>query len=254
MRTMIATSIALLLAGCTSLPQPGYTSVVPTVRIVEAVRCEVMAAFSSGTPDPASLALWPALLTITTKLDSNATIQPGMSLAAGKSAKFAWKAPTASVKNENGIARESVVEYTIRALDQAGEGMACNHPGAPAIAQGLDLREWLQQTAAGMPPLSSDLAIKKVAYKKTYKVTANASGGLSFTIDDLTLSLEGNSLGQTNSYEINVQLKEPPKAMLADAGAAVPAAFIQELRDQRDEDAEKETTITVAPGQTIIIQ
>jgi hypothetical protein len=254
MRNIVLTSMALLLASCTNLPDAGTTSVVPIVRIVEAVRCEVMAAFSAGTPDPASLALWPALLTITTKIDSNATVQPGVSLAAGKSAKLAWKAPGASVKNENGIARESVIEYTIRALDQAGQGMACEHPGAPAIAQGLDLREWLQQTASGMPPLSSDLAIKKVAYKKTYKVTANASGGLSFTIDDLTLSLEGNSLGQTNSYEINVQLKEPPKAMLANAGAAVPAAFIQELRDQRDEDADKETTITVAPGQSIIIQ
>ena len=254
MRTVVATSIALLLAGCASLPQSGATVPVPIVRIVEAVRCEVMAAFQAGTPDPASLALWPALLTITTKLDTNATVQPGMNLAAGKSGHFAWKAPTASVKNENGIARESVVEYTIRALDLAGEDMSCSHAGAPAIAQGLDLREWLQQTAAGMPPLSDDLAIKKVAYKKTYKVTANASGGLSFTIDDLTLSLEGNTLGQTNSYEINIQLKEPPKAMRADAGAAVPAAFIQELRDQRDEDADKETTITVAPGQSIIIQ
>lgn len=248
MRKLIFIALAMsTVSACATLPKGAGAPAVPPARIIEAIHCQLAGVFAPGQADPAGLGNWGALATLTTTVGSSAVVQPSLVGIAGTSGIAKWKAPTASTKFDDSVTRKSVVEYLEPRLDRVAASGTCN-----GTADGLDVGPWLRASVAGMPASGSGAAPTSLSYERTYAVTASAGGGLTFAAADFSLTLEGNSRSHSNTYKVNIQFTKPQQQTFGLRGAE--DELLEALRAQRDEDEDKETTITVAPGQTIIIQ
>jgi len=69
-RLAVISIIGVGLSSCGTLPKGATGPAVPVARIVEAVRCQLAAAFAPGNPDPAGMIGWKVLTTITINGDS----------------------------------------------------------------------------------------------------------------------------------------------------------------------------------------
>ncbi len=255
MRTLtLGAVVATALSGCTSLPHPTaeVANPVTDAKMVEVIRCAYVAAFTGDGADPAGLRDWSALATLTETRSTGTVVVPGVAVADGSVGDLKWKAVSGGTKFDKTSEGKSVLEYPMMHLSAAGEAGSCSAPGSSTAVTGLDLADWLKTKAAGMPHPDTHVTTKSLGYIRNYTVTATAGGGLSFTLGDLKLGLEGNSFSRSAKYEINIQFMQP-EMKKADVKGAM-AAMIDALRQQRDADEDEKTTITVAPGQTVIIQ
>lgn len=248
MRIGVGFAVAATLSGCATVPVGTDVALRATdSAVVAAIRCAYAEAFSGSTLDPAGLGNWGALATLTDTQSDGAATRPALAVADGSAGAMKWKAVGGGTKFERTTEEKSVLEYTVLKLSNVDPAGTCPAPGSAASAKGLDLAHFLEDKAASLPDPSSGAKVKSLSYIRVYTVTATAGGGLSFAVGDVSLNLEGNSLSRTSKYEINIQFTKPT------AGADL-STLLGVLRSQRDDDLEKETTITVAPGQSIIIQ
>jgi hypothetical protein len=264
-RLAVISIIGAGLAGCGTLPKGATGPAVPIARIVEAVRCQVAAAFAPGNPDPAGMIGWKMLTTVTINGDSGFEVRPGVTGVAGKAGKASWKAATGGTSFIGTTKRSVETEYKVRDIRTEIERAPCPDPDDPAAARGLDIAGWLRGATAGQPPTESGATPLKATYKNTFAVGASVGGGLTFTFTDFSLSIEGNKANVNTTYTIDVRLgpQTGPNAPfmmggenfgLNEFGAFDDFSDLRRDRDEEEEEEkEEETVIRVPPGQTITI-
>lgn len=180
-RLAVISIVGMSLGSCGTLPKGVTGPAVPVARIVEAVRCQLAAAFAPGNPDPAGMIGWKVLTTISINGDSSFEVRPGIARVAGKSGKASWKAPTGGMSYVGNTKRTLESEYKVRDIRSEIERAPCPDPDGPTAARGLDIAGWLRGTTAGQPATDSGATPLKATYKNTFTVGASAGGGLTFT-------------------------------------------------------------------------
>jgi hypothetical protein len=238
--------VASSLAGCTALNHAIIQADVSVVKVLDAIRCELAAAFEGGRPDPLTIANWGAVATLTLQLDDVTGVSPSLADLGGKVGEVEWKISTASTKFDNSINRKIVLEYDIPTVGEV-DATGCHPSDSPLAPKGLDLAAWLMRVNAGMVGVPASVTMKTLSYDITFKVTASAGGSIVFKTPAFTAKLSGDSASRTDFSKLAILFKEPRPGQTR-------AALLDEIREERDAQEEEETTITVAPGQTIIIQ
>ena len=249
------------LCSCSSLPKGGAGPMIPSARIIEAVRCQLASAFAPGNPDPAGIINWKMLATVTINADSGYEIRPGIAGLAGKSGKASWVAPGAGVGFTDVTTRKTSTECKVQNIPGAIASGPCPAPDTPDASRGLGVGAWLREATAGQPAPGTGATPGQMTYKKTYTVDAKANGGLTLTFADYSLTFQGNKANLTNTYTVDVRLgpqtgATAPFAVGVEFGLNTSGQFddFSDLRAQRDKDEDDETIIKVPPGQSIIIQ
>lgn len=265
-RLAVISIIGVGLSSCGTLPKGGAGPAVPVARIVEAVRCQLAAAFAPGNPDPAGMIGWKVLTTITINGDSGFEVRPGIAGVSGTSGNASWKAPTGGMSYVGSTKRTLESEYKVRDIRSEIERAPCPNPDGPTAARGLDVTSWLRSTTAGQPAVDSGATPLKATYKNTFTVGASVGGGLTFTFADFSLSFEGNKANVSTTYTIDVRLgpqtgpNTPFMAVfgaefgLNEFGAVDDFSDLRQDRDkEEEEEKEEDTIIRVPPGQSIVI-
>jgi hypothetical protein len=255
----VVSILGLCVSGCGTLPAGLPGPAVSTAEIVEAVRCEFIAAFDGG-PDPARIADWQALVTITLNNDSGYETHPGFAGVAGKSGKLTWTAPSSGVGLVGSTTRKIETEYPVPVIGREINKAPCAVPHAT----GLDIASsWLRPAVAGAPSVASGAITKTGSYTNTFTVSASAGSGMTLKFEDFSLSLEGNKANASRVYKIDVRLSPPSKptappvtfGLSDNLGLNLNGEYDQfsEMRRERDKDEEDDTVIKVPSGVPIVI-
>lgn len=266
-------------------------------EVQRAIACEFAYAIE-GTSGEGRRAInnWGALVELTLIVKDNANITPGMGQFSTKlgGATLATTATLPSMTFDGFVQDKNTMAYFV-GLKEHAAGAACPPEDSEFAASGLELADFIEGaaqvinsggrlassssliTSAGLNPAPGSVIssgtifpagsgasarelIPTIKYERTFTVSRKASGGLSFKVNDLTLTLTGSASGRerTNNtifVTMGARSVEVPSSDQADLEGRVPEPARISLEDSIFLHREDELNALrgVTPNEVIVV-